>query len=96
MILADIGKWNHKPRRLRRAYTGGGGEREQLLGGIFLANGFRGGRNMIKREEKFREFQNVWPIRSPPPKKIYIYIQGVPKKRNDNFWTIKRSNVDGF
>ena len=25
-----------------------------------------------------------------------IYIQGVPKKRNDNFLTIKRSNVDGF
>ena len=27
---------------------------------------------------------------------IYIYIQGVQKKRSDNFLTIKRSNVDGF
>ena len=39
---------------------------------------------------------------APPPRNRSVgggertrgYIQGVPKKRNDNFLTIKRSNVD--
>ena len=49
---------------------------------------------MQRRQGRF--WYSSWGDKSGIHIYIYIYIQGVPKKRNDNFLTIKRSNVDGF